>query len=146
MHHVHNHLLRCALLSAFHNCWSWGSEGRSNLPEVTQLVEDYRFKVRLCSFIRPPIKMMLFQIKTFVFHHYVKENTVFGNLGQEDWQFSLQDALLWYHCNWPFSDASPHSGGMMEMTRWLAFYYFLLLTFLHSIFPKRLWSTGKENT
>lgn len=81
-------------------------------------------------------------------HHYIKEkNCVWkSRVDHEDWQFSLQDALLWYHYHWLCSDDGPYLGDMMEMARWLSFHYLLPLTFLHSISSKHFWGTGKENT
>lgn len=85
--------------------------------------------------------MVLFRIKTFVFITCVKEKTAFGNLERVKKTDSFPFKMLCSDTKATDTAvmAAPIRGrwSTMEMTRWLAFHYFLPRTLLH--FPKTSW-------
>lgn len=86
--------------------------------------------------------MVPLQIKTFVFNYVKAWNS---EVGREQGQLSLHDALLCFRYSWLYSDAQPPPGGVMETARWLVSHYFPPLTFLH-LFFQSIFGLQRKNT
>lgn len=65
-------------------------------------------------------------------------------MGQEDWWFSLQGALLWYHCNWVCSDANPLFRGYDGDGQMIGFSLFFSTDFSSLHFPRASLENGER--